>query len=390
MPEPVLLALQEGRRARAREEAPPGGAPAANQTPDEALDFVSEVSWGQLTVYSRARWLPGQRQRLSFAAPTYLQTQSLVAHGPSSSDLHPGKVTASRPEQLRTLVPFTWPGKKLQANQPLTWYPGVTVAEVLSRLAAVDPQWRVSGGALLEGLATVQSAPPTVPETAAMLLARLDEKGRAGALPLGELLRPLAERGGVDIEVKSDGWIRFRSTLYHRERERQVDPVVLKDVFGTVMEGKPFTPEVGMSAGRSLAREQLTTLGVQYLAFPRQLTQNSGLRSTLDAWRLVATLPEADRQSLVTGAPLTYARLKEPARAAVRAYLRSVSLRPNGAPLDLELTPRDLPALRLHLAPSAGLGRALELRLGTAEPPIYTATLEAQWPPNEAAPAFRP
>ena len=372
----MRVALREARQAQAREDG--GRGAVAAQTDDEALDFVSEVSFGQLTFYQRARWLPGQRQRLSFAVPTFLQTPSLVAHGPGSTDHRPGHVTAERPEQLSTPISFTWPTKKLQPDQPLTYHTGVTVWEVLDRLATLNPRWRVAGDAVFKGVQSVRPGP----ETATTLLGRLSEKGRGGSLPLGELLQPLAERGGVDLHVTAGGWIRCRSTVYFQERERQIDPEALKQLFSGIVDGKPFTPEVGLAVGRTLTRPQLAQLSTEYLGFPRHLTQNSGLRSTVDAWHLLGAFAEQTRNTLLSGEALRYSTLREPDRRAVREYLQSVSLRPNGAPLDLELGPRDLPALRLVLTPDAGTGRTLELRYGTAEPPLYKAVLEANWQPQ--------
>lgn len=59
-------------------------------------------------------------------------------------------MTADRPEQLRTPVTFDWPGKKLHADRPLSYHTGVTVAEVLGRLAVTDPRWQIVGSALME------------------------------------------------------------------------------------------------------------------------------------------------------------------------------------------------------------------------------------------------
>jgi hypothetical protein len=360
--------------------------PAPGPAGDEVIDFLSQVSWGELTFYVRARGLPGQRERLTFAVPSFLQTSSLAAYGPGDSDLRPGVVTADPPEALQRPVSFTWPPKQLAVEHPLSYFTGITVAEVLGRLAVVEPHWQICGSAVLEGIRTVKpGAQPGVapPETAGMVLYRLSEKGRAGTLTLGELLAPLAERGGVDLTVTRDGWIRFQSTRPFRVRERQVTPEVLQEVFGPLVTRKALTPGAAMLAARRLSRPQLETLSAPYLGFPRHLTQNSGLRSALDGWRLLDGLTEADRKALFQGAAVRYARLTEPGRTAVRRYLREVSERPNGAPLDLELSARDLPGLELSLTSGTESTRVLELRASRGETPIYTASLEAEWSPPQ-------
>jgi len=212
-----------------------------------------------------------------------------------------------------------------------------------------------------------------------MLLIRLSEQSRAGSLTLGDLLAVLAERGGVDFRLTADGWIRFQSTRPFRARARQVGPEVLREVFGPVVARKGMTPAAAMAAGLLLTRAQLETLSASYLGFPRHLTQNSGLRSVADAWRLLDGLPVADRKALLGGEVVRYPRLSEPGRAAVWRYLRDVSTRPNGAPLDLELGPRDLPTLQLSLTAGSGTKRVLELRAGGDPSPLYTAELEAEW-----------
>ena len=134
-----------------------------------------------------------------------------------------------------------------------------------------------------------------------------------------------------------------------------------------------------MSAGRLLSRAQLETLSADFLGFPRHLTQNSGLWSVVDAWQMLDGLSGRERQALLDGAALRYAALSERGRTAVRRYIRSVSARPNGAPLDLELNARALPVLQLFLTGATRSARVLELRVGRAEPPIYAATLKADW-----------
>lgn len=385
MPAEVVQALREARQYQAVRTYRGAVKPVAAQTDDEFIDFLSEVKERNLTVTARSRWLPGQERRLRHAVPSFLATPSMTAHGPLGYALKPGKVSADKPELLRAPISFTWPGKKLNPEEPLTYFTGITVSEVIARLAVTDPRWRCVGDANLEGIQSVrtgaqpQPGSPNAFESPEIMLARFGESGRAGALPLGDFLSGLAERAGVDIHVASSGWLRFRSALYFETQPRQISAELLKEAYRPLIEGAAFTPEDGMRVARVLSYPQVSALGSDHLRFPRRLLGNGGLRHTMDNWRLLGALSAESRELLFAGAPVRVGSLSRGDQLAVRKYVEAVSSRPDGVPLDLELAPRDLSLLQFSLATPMGESRKLDLRLGSANPPIYTTWLAAKW-----------
>jgi hypothetical protein len=380
MPEPVLEAL---RAARDRSPGPRDDLQPARQTADEALDFLADLKLGCLMVRGRAIRLWDGHDAPAVRWPTILLTPSRYEFGPPLVDAIPGEVTADRPEDLARRVHFVWSGKREDPKHPLTYFSGVLVPDVLEALRHSEPDLRLVGNSGLEPIRAITpngAGDTASPETADQLLNRLSAgPGREGKLPLGDLLREVAQRSNTSFHLAAGGAIRCRSTVSFRSRGSQVDLQTLSRLFEPVVTVKAYTPADAIQAASGLSFAQAEALSGLYLGFLGHHVDFEQFSQGWAGWRLLGNLTEAQRTALYAGTPLRYGQLTPAGQKALRAYLTDIAVQSSDEPIDLEVTNRDLPGLYLELTAARGKQRLLTLRHTGVKFALATTPLQAKW-----------
>ena len=386
MPPDLLATLRQARQFEVTRASRAAGVPPARQSEDEVIDFISGMRFGRLVLDIRGRYLGDESPRPATSLPWFTLSPSQVMYGSPLTDNQPGKVTAEAPDALDRRVNLMWTGKKVLPEDPLTYCRGILLPEVLRALADREPSFQFVGDAYFKALRPLPqngNVPPGTPagfDPAERALSRLTLRTvREGAVPLRDVLTELANRGNVNIHVAQDGWVRFRSTVYFNDRTAQLDPRVVKQLYGPVAGGQPYTRETAMTVARRLNYPQVEALTAEYLAFLPEQRPVWRMRTSWEAWRMIASLTEEHRQKLWSRQALRYGALTAGERSALREVLEEFSNRVGGAPLDLDIGPNDLGALTLSLGiPERDLSGALELSLPNFARPLFQQFLQVQ------------
>lgn len=394
MPPPVLASLRASRQFEVLRASRGTEPPVARQSDDEVIDFLTGMRFGRLLLEIRGRRLGDLRNRPALSLPRFVLSPSQLTFGQTLTDASPGQVSAEDPKQLEQRIPFSWVGKRLQKEDPLTYCRGVLLSDVLQRLVEQAPSLQIVGDAYYKALRplprtkVVEGAPEGF-DPAESALARLTRgPGPDGQPSLADLLRELANRGNTNIHLTRDGWMRFRSTIYFNDRPAAIDPRTIRELYGGIAAGEPYTREVAMRVAGRLTYPQVETLSADFLAFFPGQWPIWRMRGSWDSWKLLGTLTEEHRRMFFARQPLRYQALSSDERKAVRTMIDELSNRLGEAALDLDLGPRELPSLTLgQSAPGPDGAESFELRApGFVEPLLRQSLLVQQSAPRPAMP----
>jgi hypothetical protein len=350
MPPAVFRALQEGRQNVGNRQR--GQVVEARQTEDEVIDFVPMLRYGRLVITARAPRLGDFPRPLTGGWPAITMTESNAHYGPPLVDAVPGEVTADRLADLRRPIKFEWIGENLDPKKPLSYFGGILPVDLLAVAQEKTPDLRFVGDSALDPMRPMP--PRLAPESPALeppsqAIGLFNGPGRAGQLPLGDMLREIARRTNVSFHVRSDGWIRCRSTLYFKQRSEHVDETKLQQLFEPVVTSKSLRPEDAVRICSALSQSQVRALGREFLAFLLAMSPfTHGFADTWRGWRLIGALTPDHRDVLYGGGTLRYLDLSPSEKRAADQFIQDSALGSESA-LDLELTPRDLPALTLKI-----------------------------------------
>ncbi|MCC2669911.1 MAG: hypothetical protein K0Q72_2382, partial [Armatimonadetes bacterium] len=385
MPAEVLTALRASRQFEAVRGTRGAEVPDQRQTDDEVIEFLTGKHFGRLVLQIRGRKLGNLRARPNLSLPTFMLSPSQVTFGTPLADNAPGQVVADDPKALDQRIAFQWPVKKRVKEDPLSFCGSALLADVLKLLAEQAPTLNFVGDTYFKALRPLPRAqgiagPPVGHDPATSALARLSARaGREGALPFGELLRELSQRGNTNIHVTREGWVRLRSTTYFDDRATLVDPQLVKELYGGIAAGEPYTATTALQVAGRLTFPQVDLLTTDYLGFFSDIRPVQRMRGSWDSWRLLGKLTEERRRLLLARQDVPYTSLDASERKAVQELIDGVSSRIIGEALHLDVGPRELTSLRLTLgAPGPNSSDPFELWLPGFKHPLLQQTLQVR------------
>jgi hypothetical protein len=277
--------------------------------------------------------------------------------------------------------------KKLEPADPLSYCSAVLVPDVVRTLSRNDPSLQFVGDAYFTPMRRLRD--PAGGMELSLLsaheaLVRLTMgAAQRGELPLLAVLKEIATRGNTNVHLARDGWVRLRSTAYYEERRNPVDAQAVRELFGPLAEGQPYTPEVAGAITRRLSYAQAGRLARMDLGFLSTQLLRTFLDETYHGWQLFEALSPEHRRQLLAGHTLAFRSLDSKEQRAVRACLTAMSGVSRYGLLDLEIGPREFPACSLSLGAVANIPvsgfKVLGLGLPEMERPIERWSLRVQW-----------